>query len=310
MRRIVLGIAAAVSSFAPATVQADDQQIADFIRSKLQTEQQAGNLKGFNIDMKVERGIVRFDGHTANATQEQLILKTAQQAGYLGVIQIVDDIDVKPAPVSVSMASAAQPATTEPRFAPAARTAAMQTPLGVPANRPTDAQQVQYQQQAPMAMNAPAARMAMAPPAPTARQEYAPMISGEVYGAPTGGEIVGGGEIISGGEPMPFASCGTTPVQGVPVESAAPVNYGGPAPMAAGYGGAAGPSGAPNLPGYAWPGYAAHPNYAAVSYPKQYSAAAWPYIGPFYPYPQVPLGWRKVTLEWDDGFWQLDFNDK
>lgn len=65
----------------------------------------------------------------------------------------------------------------------------------------------------------------------------------------------------------------------------------------------------PQMPGYAWPSYAAHPNYAAVTYPKQYSASAWPYIGPFYPYPQVPLGWRKVSLEWDDGWWFLDFKD-
>lgn len=65
----------------------------------------------------------------------------------------------------------------------------------------------------------------------------------------------------------------------------------------------------PQLPGYAWPSYAASPNYAALTYPKQYSPAAWPYIGPFYPYPQVPLGWRKVTLEWDDGWWFLDFKD-
>ncbi len=65
----------------------------------------------------------------------------------------------------------------------------------------------------------------------------------------------------------------------------------------------------PQMPGYAWPSYAAHPNYAALTYPKQYSASAWPYIGPFYPYPQVPLGWRKVTLEWDDGWWMLDFKD-
>ncbi len=65
----------------------------------------------------------------------------------------------------------------------------------------------------------------------------------------------------------------------------------------------------PNMPNYAWPSYAAHPNYAAVTYPKQYSPSAWPYIGPFYPYPQVPLGWRKVTLEWDDGWWFLDFDD-
>ena len=66
----------------------------------------------------------------------------------------------------------------------------------------------------------------------------------------------------------------------------------------------------PNLPNYAWPSYAAHPNYAAVTYPRQHSASAWPYIGPFYPYPQVPLGWRKVALEWKDGWWQLDFCEK
>ncbi len=65
----------------------------------------------------------------------------------------------------------------------------------------------------------------------------------------------------------------------------------------------------PQMPGYAWPSYAAYPNYAALTYPQQYSPSAWPYIGPFYPYPQVPLGWRKVTLEWDDGWWHLDFKD-
>lgn len=66
----------------------------------------------------------------------------------------------------------------------------------------------------------------------------------------------------------------------------------------------------PCLPNYAWPSYAAYPNYANVTYPKQYSPTAWPYIGPFYPYPQVPLGWRKVTLEWDSGWWFLDFKDQ
>jgi len=52
------------------------------------------------------------------------------------------------------------------------------------------------------------------------------------------------------------------------------------------------------------------PNFAALTYPQQYSPSAWPYIGPFYPYPQVPLGWRKVSLEWDDGWWFLDFTDR
>ena len=53
----------------------------------------------------------------------------------------------------------------------------------------------------------------------------------------------------------------------------------------------------PNLPEYAWPTYASYPNYAQVTYPKQYSASAWPYIGPFYPYPQIPMGWRQVQLD-------------
>jgi hypothetical protein len=66
----------------------------------------------------------------------------------------------------------------------------------------------------------------------------------------------------------------------------------------------------PHLPNYSWPSYAAYPNYAGLTYPKQYSPTAWPYIGPFYPYPQVPLGWRKVSLEWADGWWFLDFDDQ
>jgi len=84
-----------------------------------------------------------------------------------------------------------------------------------------------------------------------------------------------------------------------------------PLPMAsAGQDVSAMAGGQPNMPGYAWPGYAAYPNYGAVSYPTQYSPSAWPYIGPFYPYPQVPLGWRRVELEWDDGWWYLDFHDR
>jgi osmotically-inducible protein OsmY len=66
----------------------------------------------------------------------------------------------------------------------------------------------------------------------------------------------------------------------------------------------------PNLPNYAWPTYAQYPNSAAISYPKEYSASAWPYIGPFYPYPQVPLGWRSAQLEWDDGHWNLNFRPR
>ena len=103
--------------------------------------------------------------------------------------------------------------------------------------------------------------------------------------------------------PMQGGTMGPVPMQG---GSMAPVPMqGGPS-----YGGGAPRYDQPNMPNYAWPSYAAAPNYAAVTYPKQYSASAWPYIGPFYPYPQVPLGWRKVALEWDDGLWYLDFTSK
>jgi osmotically-inducible protein OsmY len=66
----------------------------------------------------------------------------------------------------------------------------------------------------------------------------------------------------------------------------------------------------PNVPEYAWPAYAPYDNYAQVSYPSAYDASAWPYIGPFYPYPQVPMEWRSAQLVWDDGFWQLKFHSR
>jgi osmotically-inducible protein OsmY len=66
----------------------------------------------------------------------------------------------------------------------------------------------------------------------------------------------------------------------------------------------------PNVPEYAWPSYAAYDNTAAIAYPGQYDASAFPYIGPYYPYPQVPLGWRKSTLEWKDGSWNLKFSSR
>jgi BON domain len=85
------------------------------------------------------------------------------------------------------------------------------------------------------------------------------------------------------------------------------MSTGGPVPE-----GPAGMTGAtqaamPGQPNYAWPSYAPYPNFSAVGYPTAYPWQAWPNIGPFYPYPEVPLDWRAVTLRWDDGIWWLDF---
>lgn len=59
----------------------------------------------------------------------------------------------------------------------------------------------------------------------------------------------------------------------------------------------------PKMPPYAWPTYAPYNNYSRVGYPTAYPYKSWPYIGPFYPFPKIPLGWRSVKLEWDDGYW-------
>lgn len=118
----------------------------------------------------------------------------------------------------------------------------------------------------------------------------------------------------------------TTPIQ--PPAASAPVNPGQPAaaaPMAnpapmpgapvgaptfaeplpigptnPGYGAGMCP---PPLPPYAWPTYAPYNNLSRVAYPTAYPYEAFPFIGPYYPFPKVPPGWRSVKLEWDDGYW-------
>jgi hypothetical protein len=59
----------------------------------------------------------------------------------------------------------------------------------------------------------------------------------------------------------------------------------------------------PKMPPYAWPTYAPYDNYSRVAYPEAYPYQSWPFIGPPYPFPKVPLGWRKVQLQWQDGHW-------
>lgn len=60
---------------------------------------------------------------------------------------------------------------------------------------------------------------------------------------------------------------------------------------------------APPMPPYAWPTYAPYNNYSRVAYPSLYPYEAFPFIGPFHPFPKVPTGWRSVSLTWNDGFW-------
>jgi hypothetical protein len=117
-----------------------------------------------------------------------------------------------------------------------------------------------------MAMKAPA-------PMPTLKQTQA---------------LDGGPRMIAAPSAVPPGPVGDPIVEPLPL---------GPA------GGAMG--GPPPLPGHAWPTYAPYPNMSRVAYPSAYPHNAFPFIGPYYPFPKVPLGWRSVTLSWEDGHWWL-----
>jgi len=339
----MLGVAVVVAALMPANVNADDQQIADFVKSRLQTEQQRGNLRGFNVDMRVDKGTVWFKGFVANRDQELLILRTAQTAGHLGVVQVVDDIELNGAPAAQQQQQMQAPVPM-PLPAPSVAKAPMPAP-NFHANEDLQASQVAYQQpllranplagsgfqqqqpappfSSPIPQQSAQVWQQQAPPAYTAPTQPQGMIQPRM---PTMGYQQQ--QMPVSQRPLAFASAKSSCVgqdcysgdsygYGSPVGGGYGESYGVGTPVAIGGGGPGGGGGgagalggSPNLPGYAWPGYAASSNYSAVSYPQQYSPSAWPYIGPFYPYPQVPLGWRKVSLEWDDGWWFLDFNDK
>ena len=297
MRSLFLGLAVAASALVSSPAMADDTQIADFIQSRLQVDQQQGRLRGFNVDLQVEDGTVWFKGYVSTPEQEKLILRTAQEAGYLGVVKVVDNIEVRPASTQADYQSTS---SSPPQLRPAAYQQQL-TPVipagyspqaGFDGGSSTRLPQAGFSDgsstRQPLDNSVPLPAAGVTHGAPEI--SYGSSSIEQPIGMPYSGEVITG-EVISG-DPLPFATAGA------------------PAPGPSGGAGFAAPSGSPNLPGYAWPGYAARSNFGAVSYPRQYSASAWPFIGPFYPYPQVPLGWRKVSLEWDDGFWFLDFSDK
>ncbi|MDO4550320.1 MAG: BON domain-containing protein [Planctomycetia bacterium] len=147
-------------------------------------------------------------------------------------------------------------------------------------------------------MNSPALPTKAAPvtPAPAVANGYSTIISDTVVSAPVQ-------PMRSVTEAQPVAQAYNMGSQGMPLPMNAQA-YSTPR-----NGGAMMRYDQPHLPRHAWPSYASYPNTAAVQYPKRYCAKTWPFIGPFYPYPQVPDGWRKVTLEWHDGYWHVDFDD-
>ena len=225
-----------------------DSAIVSGVISALTGAKEAGQLRGFGVDVKSQNGVVQLVGRASSEAQRNTIIALAE--GVEGVTGVRQNISVPKA----------APAMPKPVFA---------------------AQEVEANSLAPVAVD---------PVVRPARESAAPSVA--VAAMPVASEEAPMTRTVANFAPAP------SPVAGQPVPMAAV-----PAPGTPRYD-------TPNLPNYAWPGYAAHPNYAQVTYPTQYSPSAWPFIGPFYPYPQVPLGWRRVSLEWDDGWWFLDFSDR
>jgi len=269
---------------APVASLPSSDDIAREVISRLKHQKQTGGLKKFGIDVSVEGGVVWMSGHVASEQQRLLAL---DQARYVrGVKQVVNDISIKVAPAPTVAAAAPLTPAPEPPQLPQPEVVSNLQPA---APTPATPEPVSREPQAPALL-----AQSPAPAAPAVPYGYVPIQYVAVPAARAGQAQV----------PLPFA-----PAR--PVNHQAAVPSASPMPMSpGGVGIAPARFDHPQLPGYAWPSYAPHPNYGAVTYPKQYSPAAWPYIGPFYPYPQVPLGWRKVTLEWDDGWWQLDFKSR
>lgn len=328
MRRITRHLAlAAIAALWPAMALAADQEAAQRIAAALRS---SGQFVDYSIGVKFDNGTAHLLGRVANEQQRKLAVSLVEQMD--GVSNVVDNLEIKSSRTAgkandtgVRFAAAQAPATSK-------QAANSQQSSQVTANSyndPGDPLAGQMPRFAPSASrrfaSEPAASNAGARPAayqaqgrmlPASQQaQYAQEIEGPAM--PAGANPMSYGFA----QPNSFRLAGTAPVntQAIPTghqawRTAGPMY--GPS-MAGGCVGGPCVGGncavpayeQPNMPCYAWPSYAAYPNYAAVSYPRQYSPTAWPYIGPFYPYPQVPLGWRKVALEWDDGWWWLDFYD-
>lgn len=249
-------------------------EVAQQIVSVLRDKKARGEIKDFSVDVEVDNGIVWLTGYAASPSQQQIILDAARYVP--GVTKVVNDMTIGGPSRTRNMQVAAQ---TEIE---SSRTPVVPRPL-------------------PLRDAAVGSEIAGSRPAPGANRSGQPSL--QYVWVPAGAS--------------PAATAAQTPLAFAPARSASYLNAtgqsGDPVPMNAsvpGMGIAPARFDHPQLPQYAWPSYSPYPNYGSITYPKQYSPMAWPYIGPFYPYPQVPLGWRKVELKWKDGWWQLDFKDQ
>ncbi|MCA9264767.1 MAG: BON domain-containing protein, partial [Planctomycetales bacterium] len=284
-----------------APVRADDEQIAQEISTKLQQRKTADQIQDFRISVKVEDGTVWMSGQVASDAHRDLALDVARRVA--GVQLVVNDLEVQGAeadPASASTAAASwnsyEAVGTSVSRGP--KPSSLAAPTGTIHSSPTP---LATSQAAPMPVPVPmpVRQVSNNVPLMAPGPQTIPVRAGMPTPAPTPVPYqiaqMTGAAPMAGGRPEYRVAQGCGP-GGCAPSYGGNVEYGGVEYGGAEYGGAeyggeyGGQYGGfaheePNLPGYAWPGYAAYPNYAALTYPKQYSPKAWPYIGPFYPYP-------------------------
>ncbi len=305
---------------------AGDQRIADEITMKLKQQKQAGKLQGFGINMQVINGSVWMKGRVSSPEQLTLVLDIARRVE--GVRQVVNELSIASAQASAEppqvLASQGK-SVLKNMFTPGASQAEAEqydaAADGSNMGYGTGIVQATEQQPVPTPLvdQPPASQRRLGPPPAAGPPAFAQPPVGQPGAVPqmaqnTPSMLIPNYRQPSGQRPLaygPSSAAGSSnnaimqqvsqPMMGGYIPSHLPPNGIGVTPAQHDH---------PQLPAYAWPSYAPHPNYGAVNYPKQYSPTAWPYIGPFYPYPQVPLGWREVSLKWKDGWWMLDFHDR
>ncbi len=289
MRKLVFLALSAALLLPAANVLAESAEDESFARQIGQSLKESGQLRNYRIGVQYQDGVAKLTGTVTSIEQRDAAVRLTREIG--GVEHVVCKLTYpEPNLVDAGFASGQSfGASQEVSFAAPQgdESNLMQaygnnSSMGATPARPSPMRMPQINQ---AAKRGPSPRNNMPLPSGMARGAQHPnqirQASAQMYGPEACPPDGMGGAMAGGPAPAGFVPHGHG--RGPSYENA-------------------------QMPGYAWPSYASYPNYAALTYPKQYSPTAWPYIGPFYPYPQVPLAWRKVALEWDDGWWFLDFS--
>ncbi|MCC6509073.1 MAG: BON domain-containing protein [Pirellulaceae bacterium] len=93
MRRFLFGVViATVTAALPSWAFGGDREIAEGIMSQLQQAKSQGRLKGFDLDLKVESGVVYLTGNVRSNAQRELVLDAVDRT--TGVADLVDQLKV------------------------------------------------------------------------------------------------------------------------------------------------------------------------------------------------------------------------